>query len=203
MYQKRPLLNEKKYEIKLVITDGYVGVRKSYKSKQEAFLTELICLNVLVKAGCNVPSILDIDFDEPAITIAYIEGEVIREALVRCGARLRERDFDRMMDEYARSGYKGTKRELRALEGSKYVSEIMDQDYLQRMAFELSRIFSAGVVVQDVKYGNILTEGATGLPFFIDFEGAEYCFYWWGHRALAKRQAKASMRLRSLFSGVV
>ncbi len=70
-----------------------MGVKKNY-GNLIPFLTELEILDTLSERGCNVPSILDVDFEKYSITLSFIPGKVLREELASKGSILRDRDVN-------------------------------------------------------------------------------------------------------------
>jgi tRNA A-37 threonylcarbamoyl transferase component Bud32/SAM-dependent methyltransferase len=154
----------------LITVDRKVGVKKDYKGRVVSFIREIEALHALRKAGCNVPSILDVDFENCSLTISFIPGTVLREQLASRGATLRDRDVDdnpqfiRLSPE-ARSLKKIT-------EGKKYLGEIVSQDFIEKLFDQVVKIHSAGFIIRDIKYGNVIVEKKTGNPYLIDFESS-------------------------------
>jgi SAM-dependent methyltransferase len=115
-----------------------------------------------------VPPVLAADFEQLAITFSYIDGLVIREALAQAGAPLRDRD--------RKPG--ATRREARRLErerceaGRRLVEKVVGRENIQRIGAELLTAHRAGYTLEDVKYGNIIIEAKTKVPYFVDCERA-------------------------------
>ncbi len=186
-----------KFEMFLVVHNGIVGVRKCYGSRRHAFITELVCLTRLGEAGCNVPAVMAIDFRELTITMSYIHGDVLRERLARCGARLRDRDWataERLSPEERES-----RRHRRIEEGWKHLVEAVDAEFLAKLRSQMARIHAAGVAVIDVKYGNIMVEHSSGEPYLIDFEYSRYSPWGLGRTRITAYQEHDNRELMRLF----
>jgi len=156
--------------LNLVTVDRKVGVKKDYKGRVISFIREIEALHALRKAGCNVPSILDVDFENCSLTISYIPGTVLREQLALRGATLRDRDVDENPHFIPLSP------EARALkkikEGKRYLREVVSQDFIEKLFDQVVKIHSAGFIIRDIKYGNVIVEKKTGNPYLIDFESS-------------------------------
>ena len=161
-----------RFDIRLVILDGDVCIRKDYKGNKMAFLSEVKALYLLRLSGCNVPSIIDVDFDNLVLYLSFILGSVIREELAKKGAILRDRD---VIDFFANN--KLTKREkvpARIEQGREKITSVVDSVFVEYLRAELRKIHSARFTWNDIKYGNIIIEKKTGRPYLIDFEKARY-----------------------------
>jgi serine/threonine protein kinase len=176
-------MERKRYSLQLVALENKVGVKKSYGQRRAGFLNELEVLHSL--AGCcNVPAILDVDFAELSIVISFIPGAVIREELAAKGAKLRNRDVD---DNPSFRQLSGTEqRSRRVTEARRVLSDVLDQEMVEDIFAELQKLHRAGVLVNDIKYGNVIIERSSGQPYLIDFDHARYH----GHRRGLRWQAK-------------
>lgn len=160
-------LKRKRRPLRVVAMGNKVGVKKSYHGNKARFLNELEALNSLA-GRCNVPAILDVDFNNLTITLSYIPGPVIREELARRGAMLRNRDLDGHPDFMHLSP---KERNLKRIEqGRRVLHESVDQELVDDIFTELKRIHKTGICIGDMKYGNIIIERDSGNPYFIDFE---------------------------------
>lgn len=168
---KEQFLIRKRFGVSLVAINGYVGVKKNYRKQKLRFLNELRALYHLASAGCNVPAILDVDFDNLILVFSYIPGAVLSQELAKKGAVLYERDVRKT--DYADLSRK-ERRPIRIQEAKKVLYEVIDSEFTERIFAELSKIHAAGVIGNDIKYGNIITEQYSGQPFWIDFEHAPY-----------------------------
>ena len=65
---KENFTKRNRFVLQIVVINGYVGVRKDYKSNKVSFLNELKALYYLGIAGCNVPTLLGIDFRNLSLT---------------------------------------------------------------------------------------------------------------------------------------
>lgn len=60
-----------------------MGVKKHYNGNRLSFVNEINALYNLRLSGCNVPAIMDIDFNNLTLTFSYILGTVVREVLAK------------------------------------------------------------------------------------------------------------------------
>jgi tRNA A-37 threonylcarbamoyl transferase component Bud32 len=159
------------FPLRLVAVNGMVGVHKDFGLEVIRFLNELDALHSLNLAECNVPAILDVDFEAHTLTTTFIAGKVLREALAARGALVRDRDIA------LNSAFAGLSEEelrlKRVEQGRKYLLDVVDQHFIERTFQQLMRIHSAGFIINDIKYGNIIIAKDTGAPYFIDFERSD------------------------------
>ncbi len=159
-----------RFSIDLVLIDGVIGVKKNYCGNAASFLTELETLHTLSKAGCNVPTILDIDFENYSLTISFIAGAVIREQLASKGSVLRDRDVN-INPEFTQLSPK-SRWFKRIEEGKRYLHTVVDNSFIEEVYGQILKIHSANIYINDIKYGNIIIEKESGKPYLIDFESA-------------------------------
>jgi len=153
-----------------VDSEETVGVRKFYRGDQTAFVSEMAALHDLTAAGCNVPAILAIEFESPALTVSFVRGQVVREALVARGARLRDGDADR---EASWAGFTPAQvRLLRIAEGRRHLGEVVGESFVDGLLEQVRKIHARGYFRLDIKYGNVIVERSTGAPYLVDFESA-------------------------------
>ncbi len=163
-------LERKRYVLQVVALGSKVGVKKHYRQNVTGFLNELEVLHSL--AGCcNVPAILDLDFSKLSITMSYVPGAVIRDELAKRGAMLRHRDMDD--DPEFQRLTKRDQRHRRVAEARRVQRGFLDRQMVDDIFAELKKIHQAGVLVSDIKYGNIILERDSGQPYFIDFDHAD------------------------------
>lgn len=155
-----------RHSLLIIDFDGDVGVLKSFKKRKAEFVNELEAASALHAAGCGVPDILHVDFDQLEIVYSYIPGVLVREALIQAGA-----DFSALP---ADTWYGRLRRKplVRAERGRPFVPAVMTGADIARLGSELTAIHRAGFTLEDIKYGNIIIEEKTGAPIFIDFERA-------------------------------
>ncbi len=165
---EKQFLVRKRSSLKLVAINGYVGVKKDYKGNKLSFVNEIRALYNLGLAGCNVPAIMDVDFDNLTLTLSYILGSVLREELAKRGAVLRDRDVDNNPD-FVRLNPK-EKRLKRIQEGKRVLYNVIDSQFVEDLFTELNKIHASGFILNDIKYGNIIIEKKSGKPYLIDFE---------------------------------
>lgn len=165
-------LVRKHFNLKLTVIDGYVGVKKDYKGDKVSFVNEIKVLHCLGLTGCNVPAIMDVDFDNLTLTFSYILGRVLREELARSGAVLRDRDVDNNSDFL---GLDPTEKRLKRIqEGKRVLHNVIDSQFVESLFTELNKIHASGFILRDIKYGNMVIEKKSGKPYLIDFEGARH-----------------------------
>jgi tRNA A-37 threonylcarbamoyl transferase component Bud32/2-polyprenyl-3-methyl-5-hydroxy-6-metoxy-1,4-benzoquinol methylase len=167
----KEFVSRTRFDLTLVARNGMLTVRKDYRGNQQAFLREIHALDALAQAGCNVPALLDIDFDQLRVEMSYIAGSVVREALADSGAVVRDRDVAR--HEFADLGHK-EKRLARVREGRSSLAEVVDAAFIEDLFRQLRVMHSLRFIWGDIKYGNVVIEKDSGEPFLIDFDGASY-----------------------------
>jgi len=163
-----------RFKLDVIAINGIVGVRKNFNGNKASFLKELEALHMLGIAGCNVPAILDIDFDLLNITISYIKGQLLSEALAKKGAIIYDRDAtDKNPD------FKGLSRKeniaKRKNGARRFLSEVVEKKFIERFWKEIEKIHEARFLINDCKYGNIIIEQKSNDPFLIDFDGSINC----------------------------
>ena len=174
--QKAPVVEQaqflprKRFGLNVVAIGDYIGVRKHYAGRKAAFVRELQALHKLTLAGCNVPAIMDVDFDNLTLTIAYIQGAVIREELAKRGAVLRDRDVE---NNPAYAGLSAKQRLLKRIEqGKRFLYDVVDNKQVEDLFESIRKIHNAGFVLKDIKYGNIIIQERSDKLFLIDFDYA-------------------------------
>jgi tRNA A-37 threonylcarbamoyl transferase component Bud32 len=165
---EKQFLARKRFSLWLVAIDGYVGIEKHYNGNKSSFVNEIEAHYHLGRAGCNIPVIMDVDFDNLTLTFSYISGLVLREELAKRGAVVRDRDIEGN-HELTRSGRK--KRVLnRISECRRVLSDVIDSKFIELIFAELNKIHQTRFIWNDIKYGNIIIEERTGKPYLIDFD---------------------------------
>lgn len=155
----------RRFSIDVVWSPEYFGVRKRYRGNRLAFLNELAALHRLGELGMRVPSILDVDFDDPALVILYVPGRVLRNELVKAGALIRNRD-------QARGSTRGESWQRALAAGREVLPQVATKEFIAELARDLQRFHTAGLMIIDIKWGNIII-GDDGHPRWIDFHLAE------------------------------
>jgi 2-polyprenyl-3-methyl-5-hydroxy-6-metoxy-1,4-benzoquinol methylase len=181
-------LKRKRRPLKVVAMGNKVGVKKYYHGNKVRFLNELEVLNSLA-GRCNVPAILDADFNNLTITFSYIPGAVIREELAKRGAVIRNRDIDG--DPEFRRLTRKEQRHRRVAEARRVMSAYLDRPMVDDIFSELKKIHRAGILLSDIKYGNIIIERDSGKPYFIDFDDADS----YGHPGSLRWQARRDFEI--------
>lgn len=161
-------LERDKFGVFLLLKNGRVCVKKGYNGNKTAFHQELVSLCLANEIGCNVPAIVDVNFEALTITMSFIWGSVLREELASAGARIR----DSQVGCNEEQGY-FTRREFarqRRMDGKQYLSQVIGKCFIDSLEEQFERLYSNGIVNHDIKYGNIIIERRTKMPFLIDFE---------------------------------
>lgn len=167
---KKQFLARKRFGLRLLAIDGYVCIEKHYKGNKSAFVNEIEAHYYLGRAGCNMPVIMDADFDNLTLTFSYIAGRVLREELAGRGAVVRDRDIEDN-PELTLSG-KRKRAQNRIPEGRRVLNEVIDSKFIELVFAELNKIHKARFIWNDIKYGNIIIEERSGKPYLIDFDWA-------------------------------
>ena len=166
-----PLINDAtflkrtKSDVHVVWSAEYFGIRKHYRGNHVAFLNELCALDRLGRLGMRVPAILDIDFQGPSLVVSYLPGRVLREALVRAGAIIRDRDHGPWSKRK-----RGVDVVIKA--GGMLLPHVVSTEFIAEMENDLRRFHDAGLMILDIKWGNVVI-GYDGLPWWLDFDMTE------------------------------
>lgn len=166
--QAEAFLPRSRFELTVVDRDGWVGVQKDFLGNKIAFANELEAALDLAAAGCPIAPILAVDFARPSITFAYIHGTVVREALAEAGAPMRDRD---LRARHRLTGDGKVQRERRRV-GRQLIGKVFGEEAIAQIGDAMLAIHRAGYTFEDVKYGNVIIEAATGAPYFVDYERA-------------------------------
>jgi len=159
-----------KFKIHLVAVSGNIGIEKQYGSRKREFVNELSTLLKFNELGFNVPAVLDYDLDHRTLTMSYIEGAVLREALASKGARLLDKQVGKQSDHPARQ--RALVEQKRINEALRVMDQVIDGEGIAAIREQIRSIHDAGYALVDIKYGNIILERTTGKPFLVDFESA-------------------------------
>ena len=165
-------LERKKSDLQLVALAGFVGVKKDCRGKKLSFIREVNALHSLGLAGCNVPAIMDVDFDNVTLTFSYIAGAVLREELAKRGAVVRDRDVD-AHPAFAQLGRRESWLK-RIHEGTRVLYDVIGVEFIESLFDELKKVHASRFIWGDVKYGNVIIEAKTGKPYLVDFDRAEH-----------------------------
>jgi tRNA A-37 threonylcarbamoyl transferase component Bud32 len=144
-------------------------VEKSYRGERLGFVRELRCLVRLHAAGCRVPQLFEADADRLILRTAYVGGGVLRDLLAKQGAQL----LDRHESGPSPAEDVFANRLRRTREGQRLLSAVVGRDFRAQLVEQVGRAHSAGIVLRDVKFGNIILDAA-GNPWLIDFEMSRY-----------------------------
>jgi predicted Ser/Thr protein kinase len=76
---KHGFVNKERNDVYLVSAGGKAAIKKIYRKNKVGFIKELKGLYLANLGGCNVPGIIDIDFNELYIIFSYIDGIVLQD----------------------------------------------------------------------------------------------------------------------------
>ena len=147
----------------LVDLNGRLGVRKEFRNRGR-FVQELEALLHLEARDCPVPRLMNVDWDKGSITITFVPGDVVRELLAEAGADIRDRAED--------GSYTKEVDRQRIRNGRELVPHVLSRRHIDDVAAGLDAIHTAGFVLEDVKFGNIILKAPGGEPVFVDLERA-------------------------------
>ena len=172
MVSDRDFLKRGRFALTLISKAGYVAVKKDYMGNKLGFIKELSALHHLQSTDCNIPSIMDIDFKNLTLTMSYIFGSILREELAQKAACLRDRDTK---NPSFLSDFDKKKQWLsRIQEGNRFLLDVVDSQFIERLFEELKKLHKSGFVWNDLKYGNIIIEKNSGHPYMIDFDRTDH-----------------------------
>jgi tRNA A-37 threonylcarbamoyl transferase component Bud32 len=171
--KKKDFQKRKRLQVQLVIYKGLPGIKKHFKENILGFFKELTALYHLGKLGCNVPALLNANLNNKSIICSFIPGLIVREALAKHGALLRDRDVDSKNNMFSQTE-KNQMWLYRIKQGLAYIEDALSKEFCHQVVKEINKIHLGGFVLNDIKYGNIIIEKKTKKPFFIDFEYADY-----------------------------
>lgn len=163
-------LARKRFGLRMVAVNGYVGVEKNYKGNKSAFVNEIEAHYHLGLAGCNIPVIMEVDFDNLTLTFSYIRGRVLHDELARRGAVVRDRDIE----DNPQLSWLGKRRKARRRieESRRVLYDVIDSQFADDLAAQLRKVHEARFIWNDIKYGNVIIEEHSGKPYMIDFDWA-------------------------------
>jgi len=163
-------LTRKRFGLRMVAVNGYVCVEKRYRGNKSSFVNEIEAHYALGLAGCNIPVIMDVDFDNLTLTFSYISGAVLHEELARRGAVVRDRDIEDNPQLTRLAKRKRARR--RIAESRRVLYDVIDSQFVEDLSAELRKVHEARFIWNDIKYGNIIIEKHSGKPYLIDFDWA-------------------------------
>jgi hypothetical protein len=185
----RPMAR-RRFQLALTIHDGLLAVRKDFRGDRFAFVHEVEMADALQRAGVKVPAILDIDGAATAVTFDFIPGEVVREKLAVGGARLRDRDA--IGEPRSRLGRR-RQGKSRIAQGRRVARALLRPELIEQILAQVEKAHRAGIILHDIKYGNIVLAGEAEEPHLFDFEHAR-SYPGWGK--LANRMLRDTDRVK-------
>jgi hypothetical protein len=153
----------------MALKDEVIAVRKNFRGDRMAFLLELDALNELGTSGLNVPALLGVDARGPSIIMTFLAGRVLREAMALRGAVVRDCD---LAGDARFAGLTSDEQDLLCIEeGRRVLPEVVEPGFVEQLFELLLEIHARGILVQDIKFGNVII-GPDGKPWLFDFENA-------------------------------
>jgi len=67
-------VRRRRFDVSIVAIGNTLALRKSFRGNKSAFINELSALRKLGQAGCSVPSLLEVEFDDLTVTMSFIIG---------------------------------------------------------------------------------------------------------------------------------
>lgn len=167
---KDKFLTRKRFVLQVVAITDKVMLRKQYKCNRLSFINELSVLHHLTLAGCNVPAIVGVDFDNLIITMSFIAGCTLQEMLAQHGAMVRDKDIH--SDPHLMSLSSKQRVRFYFEEGKRLLASVADSAFIDDLYSQLKQVHQAGIELYDIKYGNVMIERTTSKPFLVDFDSA-------------------------------
>ncbi len=172
MVSKKEFIKRGRFSIKFVARRGYVCIKKDYKGNKFAFINELRALHRLRSSNSNIPTIMDVDFDNSTLYLSYIMGAVLREKLAEKVPSILDKN---VKSSSILSPFENKKEWLRRIqEGKRHLYDVVDPPFVERLNEDLIKSHKNKFLWNDLKFGNIIIEKKSGNPYMIDFERAAY-----------------------------
>lgn len=159
-------------KIELVLIDSNLVIKKKYKSFK-AFLTETIALYVLNHVT-NVPKLYSLNIFKLISYQSFMIGENIGSELAMNGTSV--------SDQYQLDvHYPGPDRwnpsilPLSVINVRNSITKETTPAFRHDLRKLISQIHENGIIINDLKYGNIIKNGDT--PYLIDFDSGNYYFF--------------------------
>ncbi len=166
---QKNFIPRKRNKLHLIAVGNQVCVRKP-SATMKGFLSEINSLYTL-REHCNVPAILGVDFRKYSIDVSFIPGVVLRQELANRGARISHRDLDH--DHEYNALTRERKKQCRIESTNPILNDYVNAQLKEVIFSELKKIHKLGFLVKDIKYGNIILQQDTRVPFSIDFDYAQ------------------------------
>jgi len=180
-------------KIELILLDGKVVLKKKYKSIK-SLMAETISLYVL-KDVRNVPKLQSLNFFRLTSYQSFIMGKNIGSELVLHGTSVSEQY---QIDVYYPGPGKWNPRDLpsRVNHVRNCIRKEMNETFSSDLFRLIDLIHECGVIINDLKYGNIIKN--SNVPYLIDFDRSNF-FYFKNARYLKKKNAERD-KFNYLFS---
>ncbi len=167
---KKRFLKKKRFALKMIVFHDTVAIKKEFCGNKISFVNELSALHHLAITGCNIPAILDIDFNKLSIIKSYIVGWNLQEKLAQKGAFVRDYDVERDPKMKILSPRQESIKYIE--EGKRFLLKVVDSQFIDNLFVELKKIHIAGFEVYDIKYRDVIVERESNKPFLVDFSSA-------------------------------
>ena len=166
---KDEFIQKDRFEIRVVIKEGKILIKKFFHSDRSSFIKEAFFLTQLQNVA-NVPAIWELVPSDNVIYMNLVLGKSIQEILAQNGITIRYSDI---INET--SYHNLSEGEISAIVGKivkDNILKIIDQRILNVVDRQLDIIHNLGIVGVYLKPGNILVENNTSSPYLIDFHTA-------------------------------
>ncbi|MCH9647231.1 MAG: methyltransferase domain-containing protein [Deltaproteobacteria bacterium] len=168
---KEDFLNRSRYDLDLVLVQGWVAIRKNFRGDQRTFQKEWTILDQLA-GHARVPTVLAVDEKRYHLTRSFLPGDTLNDLLVRSGARIR-------------LSQTATDPDLEALEpparlaailerGTQHLQKAVGAGFVAELERQMEVIHSRGVTGLSLTFSNVAVDPVEGLPSFFDFDDG-YC----------------------------
>lgn len=156
-----------RHTLDLVVARGVVCVRKTYADRA-SFTREALALDALAGLA-GVPQVVAVRTQPPTLYQSFLTGQNVGSLMAAAGApvsvQYRVSIAFEQPDRWSADNVAGPRAAaLAALRAS------VPRAVLTQAAELMDRIHERGVIIRDVKYGNLLVTG--GAPLWCDFDGA-------------------------------
>ncbi len=172
MTSNEEFLKRNRFILKMVALTGYIGIKKNYGENKFAFINELKTLHCLRSSGCNLPSIMDVDFDNLTLTVSYIPGLVLREDMAKKASSLRDRETKAPLKLSSSDNRKEWLRRIH--EGKRVIYDVVDSEFVDNLFEEMRKLHQRGFLWNDIKYGNVIIEKKSKNPYIFDFDSTRH-----------------------------
>ena len=152
--------------IQLVAVNGMVCIKKSYKNVI-CFCSEALALDALKNID-GVPKIVAINWGRRVLYQSYLTGRDLGSMMVKNGVPIKLQHQVSLNYPGLGNWDSATNRHQEREEALYVLKNVISEDILNAIADIYEAIHISGVVVGDIKYGNVIL--VDGVPFLCDFD---------------------------------